>query len=115
VVADAGVDVAVASRNGDEPLRSRASQAIKYDCPSQGCQIVLDTMYQSCEKCTKFSQNYQSIQNGRKMFPTTIDYDNIFHSKTLQNLPRFGFLVWKYAIWQPCMSDQKKSSPFFPN
>jgi hypothetical protein len=31
-----------------------------------------------------------------------IKYTNIFHCKTLQNLPKLGFLVWKYAIWQPC-------------
>jgi hypothetical protein len=31
-----------------------------------------------------------------------IKYTNIFHSKTLQNLPKFGFLVLKYTIWQPC-------------
>jgi hypothetical protein len=28
-------------------------------------------------------------------------YTNIFHCKTLQNLPTLGFLVSKYAIWQP--------------
>jgi hypothetical protein len=22
--------------------------------------------------------------------------------KTLQNLPKLGFLFWKYTIWQPC-------------
>jgi hypothetical protein len=31
----------------------------------------------------------------------TIKYTNIFHYKTLQNLPKFGFLVCKFAIWQP--------------
>jgi hypothetical protein len=29
-------------------------------------------------------------------------YTDSFHSKTLQNVPKFGFFVWKYAIWQPC-------------
>jgi hypothetical protein len=33
-----------------------------------------------------------------------IKYTNIFHCKTLQNLPKLGlFLVWEYAIWQPCV------------
>jgi hypothetical protein len=35
-----------------------------------------------------------------------IKYTNIFHCKTLQNLPRLGFLVWKQTIWQPWWSDQ---------
>jgi hypothetical protein len=30
-------------------------------------------------------------------------YNNIVYFKTLQNLPKLGFLVWKYAIWQPCI------------
>jgi hypothetical protein len=32
----------------------------------------------------------------------TLKYTNIFHFKALQNLPKLGFLVWKYTIWQPC-------------
>jgi hypothetical protein len=32
-----------------------------------------------------------------------VKYTNIFHCKTLQNLPKFGFLVLKYTIWQPCL------------
>jgi hypothetical protein len=36
------------------------------------------------------------------MDQVSIKYTNIFHCKTLQNLPKFGFLVWKQAIWQPC-------------
>jgi hypothetical protein len=31
-----------------------------------------------------------------------IKYTNIVHCKTLQNLPEFGFFIWKYASWQPC-------------
>jgi hypothetical protein len=36
-----------------------------------------------------------------------IKYTKIFHSKTVQNLPKLGFLVWKQTIWQPwlCHSD----------
>jgi hypothetical protein len=30
-----------------------------------------------------------------------IEYTNLFHCKALQNLPKLGFLVWKYPIWQP--------------
>jgi hypothetical protein len=28
-------------------------------------------------------------------------YNNDFHSKALQNIPKLGFLVWKCTIWQP--------------
>jgi hypothetical protein len=36
------------------------------------------------------------------MDQVSINYTNIFHCKTLQNLPKFGFLVWKQIIWQHC-------------
>jgi hypothetical protein len=32
-----------------------------------------------------------------------IKFINFFQSKTLQNLPKLGFLVWKQTIWQPCV------------
>jgi hypothetical protein len=38
---------------------------------------------------------------GYKIDQITINYTDIFHCKTLQNLPKLGFLIWKKAIWQP--------------
>jgi hypothetical protein len=35
------------------------------------------------------------------MDQVSIEYTNISHCKILQNLPKFGFLVWKQTIWQP--------------
>jgi hypothetical protein len=32
-----------------------------------------------------------------------IKYTKIFGCNTLQNLSKFGFLVWKETIWQPCL------------
>jgi hypothetical protein len=29
-----------------------------------------------------------------------IEYTNLFHPKALQNLPKLGFFIWKYTIWQ---------------
>jgi hypothetical protein len=40
------------------------------------------------------------MPNGNKIDQMTI---NILHCKTLQNLPKLGFLVRKYTIWQPCL------------
>jgi hypothetical protein len=37
-----------------------------------------------------------------------IKYTKIFHSKTLQNILKLGFLVWKQTIWQPCFSVGEK-------
>jgi hypothetical protein len=37
------------------------------------------------------------------MYEMAIKYVNIFHWKALQNLPKLGFWVWKYTIWQPCI------------
>jgi hypothetical protein len=39
-------------------------------------------------------------------------YTNLSHCKALQNLPKFGFFVWKYTIWQPCSNSQVDSDPF---
>jgi hypothetical protein len=33
-----------------------------------------------------------------------IKYNNIFHSKALQILPKSGFFVRKQTIWQPCLN-----------
>jgi hypothetical protein len=80
-------------------------------CVHQGCQIFLGTKYPNGGKYTKWPQN---IPNGHKIFPmaakidqTIIKYSKIFHYKTLQNLPKLGFLVWKtnhlatlvYIVW----------------
>jgi hypothetical protein len=42
------------------------------------------------------------MANGRKIYQMDIKYTKIFLCKILQNLPKFGFLVCKYTIWQPC-------------
>jgi hypothetical protein len=55
----------------------------------QGCQIFLGKTYQKTTKYTKCPQN---ISIGRKIDRMSINYTNI---KTLQNLPKLGFLVWK--------------------
>jgi hypothetical protein len=39
-----------------------------------------------------------------------MDLIAIKYTNTLQNLPKLGFLVWKYAIWQPCSSALLTSS-----
>jgi hypothetical protein len=36
-------------------------------------------------------------------------YTKIFHCKTLQNLPKLGFLVWKQTIWQPCFKSANRA------
>jgi hypothetical protein len=58
------------------------------------------------------------MPNDRKILQMTIKYSSIFHSKTLQNLPNLGFLVWKQTIWQPriqvlCRIPEKKNMYLF--
>jgi hypothetical protein len=50
---------------------------------------------------TKFTNLPQNIPNGNQIDQMAIKYANIFHYKTLQNLPGLGFLVRKYAtlVW----------------
>jgi hypothetical protein len=57
------------------------------------------------KKYTKLPQNYPmtiKIPNGNNIFQVAIEYTKLFDSKALQILPKLGFLVWKYTIWQPC-------------
>jgi hypothetical protein len=42
---------------------------------------------------TKYTIWPQNISNGRKIDQMVIKYTKNFHSKTLQNLPKLGFLV----------------------
>jgi hypothetical protein len=74
--------------------------------PEQGCQIFLGPKYQNGGKIyqitTKYTKWPLNISNGRKIDQMVIKYTKIFHCKTIQNLPKLGFLVWKQTIWQPC-------------
>jgi hypothetical protein len=58
--------------------------------------LVQDT--KNVEKCTKWPKN---IPNGLKIDQMVIKYAKIFHFKTLQNLPKVGFLFCKLNIGQP--------------
>jgi hypothetical protein len=40
----------------------------------------------------KYTEWPQNIPNGRKIHQMAVNYTNIFHCKTLQNLPKLGFL-----------------------
>jgi hypothetical protein len=52
------------------------------------------------EKYTKLPQNIPNDYKMNQMAAICTKYTDIFHCKSLQNLPKLGFLVWKYAIWQ---------------
>jgi hypothetical protein len=60
--------------------------------------------YTNTEKIYQMAIN---IPNSCKIDQIAIKYINSFHCKTLQNLPEFGFLVWKYTIWQPRIPPKK--------
>jgi hypothetical protein len=61
----------------------------------QGCQIFLDTMYQNWENIYKIKTK---LPNRHYKFLKGIKYNNIFHSKFLQNLPKSELLVLKYHL-----------------
>jgi hypothetical protein len=64
----------------------------------QGCQSFIDTKY------TKTGENI--LSNGHKMHPFAIihifqiakEYNNLFHSKALQNLPKLGLHIFCFEI-----------------
>jgi hypothetical protein len=64
---------------------------------SRVCQIFLGTTYQNGEKYIpnnhKMYQTALNLPIGSKIYQMVIKYANIFHYKTLQNLPKTGFLV----------------------
>jgi hypothetical protein len=41
------------------------------------------------------------ILNNLEIYQVATKYSDIFNCKTFLNLPKLGFLVWLYAIWQP--------------
>jgi hypothetical protein len=52
----------------------------------------------------------KNISNSSNIDQMVIKDTNIFHCKTLQNLPIFGFLVWKQIIWQPLSTGRSRSN-----
>jgi hypothetical protein len=72
------------------------------------CQIFLGTTFKSWTKYTKSTQNepygLKTYKLTVKLTPNGLKYTNFLHvhNKTLQNLSKIGFLVWKYTIWQSC-------------
>jgi hypothetical protein len=68
----------------------------EYFAQWQDCQIFLGTTYQNGKKYAKLPPN---IPNGHNIYQMALNrthfikYTNIFHCKTLKNLPKLGFLV----------------------
>jgi hypothetical protein len=54
-----------------------------------------------CNVPKREKQNKLCIPNDHKVNQMAIKYTNIFHFNKFQNLPKLGFLVRKYTIWQP--------------
>jgi hypothetical protein len=69
---------------------------------TQGCQIVLNTTYQNGENIpydhkiyqitTKYTKKTKYKPKWRKNDQMATKYRNSFHCKTIQNLPKMGFL-----------------------
>jgi hypothetical protein len=62
----------------------------------QGCQIFLGTTDQNGKNIPKWTQNIPNahkIPNGIRIDQMALKCTNIFDFKTLQNLPKLGFLV----------------------
>jgi hypothetical protein len=64
---------------------------------------------------TQYTKTGENIPNHNKIYQMAeiyskvgIKYTNVFHSKTLQNVPKFEFLVLKYITRQTCRPDNAK-------
>jgi hypothetical protein len=63
---------------------------------------------------TNYTKRLLFIPYDQKIFQMVIKYNNIFHSKALQILPKLVFFVSKYTIWQPWLEgsfSQQVSNP----
>jgi hypothetical protein len=73
---------------------------------SRDARFFLVLTYQNGKNYIKWTQTIIPkghkiyISSGRKVFQMVIIYTTIVHSKTLQNIPKLGFLVRKKIIWQ---------------
>jgi hypothetical protein len=100
----------------------------------QGCQISLDTTYQkifpmtisldttyqkifqmTISPNTTYQKIFQMTIKSTKLDQMAIKYTNIFRCKPLQNLPKFGFLVGKFATWQPWRRRKEKKRKQSPS
>jgi hypothetical protein len=53
------------------------------------------------------------MPNGRKIDQTSVKYTNVFHCKTLQNIPKLGFLFENKPSGNPgCDKASKKAENF---
>jgi hypothetical protein len=57
----------------------------------------------------KMSRMVINIPHFCKIFQMAEKYFNVFQSRTLQILPKFGFLVWKETIWQPWSRENRET------
>jgi hypothetical protein len=93
--------------NWSATSRTMTSYRSYSDWDNQGWQMFLGTIYQNRKKYTKWPCMYVIYQmakntpNGRKIDQMVIKFTNIFLCQTLQNVPKLGFLVSKFTIWQP--------------
>jgi hypothetical protein len=67
----------------------------------QGCRIFLGTTYQNRKNYTNSPWDGHKYTKWFEIFVVAIRRTNSIHSKALRNLPKSGFLVRKYTIWQP--------------
>jgi predicted RNA-binding protein with PIN domain len=66
-----------------------------FDSFHQGCQIFLVHDTKTGKNIANEHKTCQMVINYPKVFQVAIKYINIFPSKALQNLPKFGIFVLK--------------------
>jgi hypothetical protein len=82
---------------GGEKTRRRKNDCLWAKSVGQGCQIVLGATYQNGKNMpkmtTKNAKRPQNLSYGSKIDKMSLKFTNIFHCKTLRNLPKLAFLV----------------------
>jgi hypothetical protein len=110
---DVGSSVPERDAMSTAPRRPREQWGFCFTRWEQGCQIFRGTIYQNGEIYALYHnilnispQNWPKCNKNYKMtgnlpILSKFSFTRIFRCKTLQNLPKSGFWVWKYTIWQP--------------
>jgi hypothetical protein len=76
---------------------------VRYACTKDAYRVARFSLYNIPKRrkiyqiTIKYTKWPQDIPNGHKIDRLASKYNNIIYCKTLQNLPKLGFLVWKYC------------------
>jgi hypothetical protein len=80
----------------------RRHSPFQFLCWHSRIRVARFFLVQTYQNGKNIPNDHKLYQNVHKIYQIVLKHTNVFHSKALQNIPKFGYLVWKQTIWQPC-------------